>query len=162
MLVIQADASFWDSLVFNGIDDVDAEAVTAAFGTVDVTARGRAARAAPADCGPGGPVSAACFDGLARACERNGAPVTRTTPPRPLDLTAVFPELATMSRKVTRLHPRSGLPTVEDSSVGGPLLWPQRAVADVHTVARGVRGGGVGGGARLASACGRPLVTAGR
>jgi hypothetical protein len=42
-----------------------------------------------------------------------------------VDLTEVFPELATMARNVTRLHPRSGLPTVEDSSVGGPLLWPQ-------------------------------------
>ncbi|ELP66966.1 hypothetical protein ACKI1I_01860 [Streptomyces turgidiscabies] len=51
--------------------------------------------------------------------------MTRTTPPRPLDLTAVFPELATMSRNVTRLHPRSGSPTIEDSSLGGPLLWPQ-------------------------------------
>jgi len=51
--------------------------------------------------------------------------MTRTTPPRPLDLTTVFPELATMSRDVTRLHPRSGSPTVEDSSLGGPLLWPQ-------------------------------------
>lgn len=51
--------------------------------------------------------------------------MTRTTPPRPLDLAAVFPELATMSRNVTRLHPRSGSPGVEDSSVGGPLLWPR-------------------------------------
>jgi hypothetical protein len=40
---MQAAASFWDSLVFDGIDDVDVEAVTAAFGTVDVVARGRAA-----------------------------------------------------------------------------------------------------------------------
>ncbi|WP_128382288.1 hypothetical protein [Streptomyces cavernae] len=51
--------------------------------------------------------------------------MTRTTPPRPLDLAVVFPELATMSRKVTRLHPRTGAPTVADSSVGGPLLWPK-------------------------------------
>lgn len=51
--------------------------------------------------------------------------MTRTTPPHPLDLTAVFPELVTMSRNVTRLHPRSGSPTLADSSVGGPLLWPQ-------------------------------------
>jgi hypothetical protein len=41
---MQADAMFWDSLVFDGIDGVEVEAVTAAFGTVDVTARGRAAR----------------------------------------------------------------------------------------------------------------------
>ncbi|MFD9038943.1 ISL3 family transposase [Streptomyces bottropensis] len=51
VLVMQADISFWDSLVFAGIDDVDVEAVTAAFGTVDVVARGRAAGAACPDCG---------------------------------------------------------------------------------------------------------------
>ncbi|MFD7030238.1 hypothetical protein ACFWAR_19570 [Streptomyces sp. NPDC059917] len=38
------DAPFWDSLVFDGIDDVDVEAVTAAFGTVEVAARGRGRR----------------------------------------------------------------------------------------------------------------------
>lgn len=48
---MQAVATFWDSLVFDGIDDVDVEAVTAAFGTVDVMARGRAASAACPDCG---------------------------------------------------------------------------------------------------------------
>ncbi|MFE7394688.1 hypothetical protein [Streptomyces sp. NPDC057582] len=48
---MQADMSFWDSLVFDGIDDVDVEAVTVVFGTVDVTARGRAADAACPDCG---------------------------------------------------------------------------------------------------------------
>ncbi|MET7845380.1 ISL3 family transposase [Streptomyces sp. NPDC005356] len=48
---MQADASFWDSLVFDGIDDVDVEAVAAVFGTVDVVARGRAASAACPDCG---------------------------------------------------------------------------------------------------------------
>ncbi|MFE5561584.1 ISL3 family transposase [Streptomyces sp. NPDC056544] len=51
VLVIQADAPFWDSLVFKGIDDVDVEAVTAAFGTVEVAARGRAAGAPCPDCG---------------------------------------------------------------------------------------------------------------
>ncbi|WP_244204379.1 transposase family protein [Streptomyces africanus] len=51
VLDMQADESFWDSLVFDGIDDVDVEAVTAAFGTVDVMARGRAAGAACPDCG---------------------------------------------------------------------------------------------------------------
>ncbi|WP_254878350.1 hypothetical protein [Streptomyces sp. NA04227] len=35
---MQADASFWDSLVVDGIDDVDVEAVTFAFGTVDARA----------------------------------------------------------------------------------------------------------------------------
>ncbi|MFE2188901.1 ISL3 family transposase [Streptomyces sp. NPDC059455] len=48
---MQADASFWDSLVFDGIDDVDVEAATAAFGTIDMRARGRAANAACPDCG---------------------------------------------------------------------------------------------------------------
>jgi hypothetical protein len=38
VLVMQTDSSFWDSLVFDGIDDVDIEAVAAAFGTVDIVA----------------------------------------------------------------------------------------------------------------------------
>ncbi|WP_406389487.1 transposase family protein [Streptomyces sp. NBC_00211] len=45
------DAPFWGLLVFDGIDEVDVEAVTAAFGTVEVVARGRAAGAACPDCG---------------------------------------------------------------------------------------------------------------
>ncbi|MFD4922966.1 ISL3 family transposase [Streptomyces goshikiensis] len=52
---MQTDAPFWDSLVFDGIDDVDVEAATAAFGTVEVVARGRAAGAACPGCG--------CFSG---------------------------------------------------------------------------------------------------
>ncbi|QLE75736.1 hypothetical protein FGW37_32820 [Streptomyces rectiverticillatus] len=50
--------------------------------------------------------------------------MTRTTPPRPLDVAAELPELAGLARTATRLHPRRGAPTVHDSSVGGPLLWP--------------------------------------
>ncbi|MEV6055733.1 hypothetical protein [Streptomyces sp. NPDC052107] len=50
--------------------------------------------------------------------------MTRTTPPRPLDVTAAFPELAPLARSAVRLHPRAGAPTTADSSVGGPLLWP--------------------------------------
>ncbi|MEV4921759.1 hypothetical protein [Streptomyces roseoverticillatus] len=50
--------------------------------------------------------------------------VTRTTPPRPLDVTAVFPELCPLARPAIRLHPRPGSPSPHDSSVGGPLLWP--------------------------------------
>ncbi|MFI6985885.1 hypothetical protein ACIBSV_45995 [Embleya sp. NPDC050154] len=50
--------------------------------------------------------------------------MTRTTPPRPLDVTAVFPELTALARTTTRLHPRPGTPTVHESSVAGPLLWP--------------------------------------
>ncbi|WBO69003.1 ISL3 family transposase [Streptomyces camelliae] len=48
---MQTDAPFWESLVFDGIDDVDVEAVTAAFGTVEVVANGRAAGAACPACG---------------------------------------------------------------------------------------------------------------
>ncbi len=51
VLVMQTDAPFWDSLVFDGIDDVEVEAVTVAFGTVEVVARGRMAGAACPDCG---------------------------------------------------------------------------------------------------------------
>jgi hypothetical protein len=43
---------------------------------------------------------------------------------RPVDVEAAFPELATMRRAATRLHPRRGTPTARDSSVGGPMLWP--------------------------------------
>jgi hypothetical protein len=50
--------------------------------------------------------------------------MTRTTPPRPIDVAAEIPELADLARTATRLHPRPGQPTVHDSSVGGPLLWP--------------------------------------
>ncbi|MGW0882231.1 hypothetical protein [Streptomyces sp. NPDC002671] len=50
--------------------------------------------------------------------------MTRTTPPRPLDITAHFPELAPLARSAVRLHPRAGVPGVADSSVGGSLLWP--------------------------------------
>ncbi|KOG31277.1 hypothetical protein [Streptomyces resistomycificus] len=50
----------------------------------------------------------------------------RTTPPRPLDVTAHFPELAPLARTAVRLHPRPGVPTAADSSIGGPLLWPAR------------------------------------
>jgi hypothetical protein len=50
--------------------------------------------------------------------------LVRTTPPRPVEVTAVFPELAPLARPAIRLHPRPGAPSVGDSSVGGPLLWP--------------------------------------
>ncbi|MGW1892359.1 hypothetical protein ACWCP6_19215 [Streptomyces sp. NPDC002004] len=50
--------------------------------------------------------------------------VIRTTPPRPFDVTALFPQLAPLARKAIRLHPRPGSPSPHDSSVGGPLLWP--------------------------------------
>ncbi|MDA1359359.1 hypothetical protein O1R50_06985 [Glycomyces luteolus] len=47
-----------------------------------------------------------------------------TTPDRPFDLVAMFPELTTLARTAVRLHPRHGNPTAEHSSIGGPLLWP--------------------------------------
>ncbi|MFE4207837.1 hypothetical protein ACFRUQ_20040, partial [Streptomyces goshikiensis] len=43
----------------------------------------------------------------------------RTTPPRPFDVTAVFPDLAPLARPAIRLHPRPGSPASHDSSVGG-------------------------------------------
>jgi len=48
----------------------------------------------------------------------------RTTPPRPLDIAIIFPELLLYATTATRLHPRPGNPTASDSSVGGPLHWP--------------------------------------
>lgn len=50
--------------------------------------------------------------------------MTRTTPPRQVDIIGLFPELAEHAATATRLHPRPGTPTTADSSVGGPLLWP--------------------------------------
>ncbi|SDK53121.1 hypothetical protein SAMN05216298_0431 [Glycomyces sambucus] len=47
-----------------------------------------------------------------------------TTPPRPFDLLGDFPELSAYARPAVRLHPRRGEPTVAQSSIGGPLLWP--------------------------------------
>lgn len=59
-----------------------------------------------------------------RAMSTAAALRTRTTPPRPVDVTALAPQLAPLARTATRLHPRPGSPTPYDSSVGGPLLWP--------------------------------------
>ncbi|MBO1336048.1 hypothetical protein [Streptomyces sp. VRA16 Mangrove soil] len=61
--------------------------------------------------------------------------MTRTTPPRPVDVTTLFPELGALRRTTTRLHPRPGAPTARDSSVGGPLLWPADEPWPVCTVA---------------------------
>ncbi|MFD3485853.1 hypothetical protein [Streptomyces sp. NPDC058665] len=36
----------------------------------------------------------------------------------------LLPEMAEFRSTSTRLHPRPGAPTVEESSVGGPFLWP--------------------------------------
>ncbi|MCX4511347.1 hypothetical protein OHA27_13725 [Streptomyces sp. NBC_01619] len=48
----------------------------------------------------------------------------RTTPPRPVDIEAIFPDLSAYRGTATRLHPRPGTPGETESSVGGPLLWP--------------------------------------
>ncbi|MEU1125353.1 hypothetical protein ABZ371_17765 [Streptomyces sp. NPDC005899] len=58
----------------------------------------------------------------------------RTTPPRPLDVEAVFPALAAHRRTTTRLHPRHGTPHARESSVAGPLLWPADEAWPVCTV----------------------------
>ncbi|WP_331721271.1 transposase family protein [Streptomyces sp. NBC_00212] len=51
VLFMEANAWFWESLVFAGIDQVAVETVTAVFGTVDIVARGRAAGETCPDCG---------------------------------------------------------------------------------------------------------------
>lgn len=50
--------------------------------------------------------------------------MTRTTPPRPVDVEGLFPELVPLRRTAIRLHPRAGTPFPGQSSVGGPLMWP--------------------------------------
>jgi hypothetical protein len=47
-----------------------------------------------------------------------------TTPGRPVDLGALFPELAGLARTTVRLHPWQSAVTVRESSLGGPVLWP--------------------------------------
>ncbi|MCG7210151.1 ISL3 family transposase [Streptomyces arenae] len=48
---MQTDAVFWKTLLFDGIDEVDVEKVTAAFGTIDIVAKGHTAGAVCPDCG---------------------------------------------------------------------------------------------------------------
>jgi hypothetical protein len=50
--------------------------------------------------------------------------MTLTTPPRPYDILTLFPELAAYAKSAVRLHPRLGNPGIDESSIGGPLLWP--------------------------------------
>lgn len=73
--------------------------------------------------------------------------MSRTTPPRPLDVEALFPGLAAHRRTATRLHPRPGTPAVADSSVGGPLLWPADepwpVCTEPHPRKRGERPAGI-------------------
>jgi hypothetical protein len=71
------------------------------------------------------------------------APMARTTPPRPVDVEALFPEVVPYRRAATRLHPRRGTPGVCDSSVGGPLLWPAHEpwprCTDAHPTFGGIK-----------------------
>ncbi|MER5931271.1 DUF1963 domain-containing protein [Streptomyces sp. NPDC002054] len=50
--------------------------------------------------------------------------MARHTPPPPVDVEELFPELIPYRRETVRLHPRTGTPSCRESSVGGPLLWP--------------------------------------
>lgn len=63
--------------------------------------------------------------------------MTRTTPPRPLDVEARFPELAAYRGTTTRLHPRPGNPDASASSVGGPMLRRWKAGAHAGLPERG-------------------------
>ncbi|GAA2350913.1 hypothetical protein GCM10010403_51410 [Glycomyces rutgersensis] len=74
------------------------------------------------------PVFAACISKmhLSRTCPdtwKSSMPFT--TPPRPVDVASLWPELAPLARTAVRLHPRRGEPTLDQSSIGGPLLWPE-------------------------------------
>lgn len=51
--------------------------------------------------------------------------MTRTTPARPVDVEALFPEVTALRRNAVRLHPRAGTPQARESSLGGPVLWPR-------------------------------------
>ena len=50
--------------------------------------------------------------------------MSRTVPPAPLDIAEHFPELLPHARTTTLLYPRVGTPRRDESSLGGPLLWP--------------------------------------
>ncbi|MFJ5304194.1 DUF1963 domain-containing protein [Streptomyces sp. NPDC088350] len=72
--------------------------------------------------------------------------MTRTTPPRPVDVVALYSELGPLARTATRLHPRRGIPAAAQSSIGGPLLWPAGEAWPVcprtrHESYRGVHAG---------------------
>src|ERR1700738_5320428 len=47
------------------------------------------------------------------------------TPAAPSAMATAFPELAPLAQYTTRLHPRQGQPAATESSMGGPLLWPE-------------------------------------
>lgn len=49
--------------------------------------------------------------------------MTRTTPPRPVDVTRIAPGIEAFARTTLRLHPGRGNPSPLDSALGGPLPW---------------------------------------
>lgn len=82
--------------------------------------------------------------------------MTRTTPPRPLDVEGLFPGIAAHRGTTTRLHPRPGSPDASMSSVGGPMLWPADepwpVCTDPHPHGRGLRPSDVHRERRLSAA----------
>lgn len=57
--------------------------------------------------------------------EPSAAMKAAVSPPRPLNVTSVFPELAAHARTSIRLHPAPANPGPRDSSAGGPPTWPE-------------------------------------
>ncbi len=49
----------------------------------------------------------------------------RHTPPPPLDIAALIPDFAPLSRVTVRLHPRRGESPIAASKMGGPIVWPR-------------------------------------
>lgn len=104
---MQTDASSWDSLVFGGIDDVDVETVTAAFGTVHVVARGRAAGAA---CPDRGCFSGGVHDSYQRKSAQTGGFSARRTERRD---PAGDPALHLRRRRLSASYLRRAVPSAD-------------------------------------------------
>lgn len=68
--------------------------------------------------------------------------MSRATPPRPFDVTALFPQLAPLARTATRLHPRPGSPTARQLRRRAAAVARRRAVAALRRTARQPRGAG--------------------
>ncbi|HXY33388.1 MAG TPA: DUF1963 domain-containing protein [Planctomycetaceae bacterium] len=50
--------------------------------------------------------------------------MTRHTPAPPVDIAAVIPGFAALSRTTVRLHPRRGESPIDAAKMGGLILWP--------------------------------------
>lgn len=102
-----------------------------------------------------------------------------TTPTRPIDITTVFPEFASLAKTATRLHPRRGTPAAASSSMAGPMLWPadepwptcgldhmgmvtRPATDDDRAAFERGRRRRMGGAARLEKSLGDPALTTDR